>query len=295
MRRRRSALLMGFCGWPDSSSSTGEPFAFFLLVLLCFFAVLVGCCVDGGPSASASISVCCCFSVLCPDPGVSSANVGLTSTTASPPSPVPPSPSSRTMMVPSASSVVDCLNRSGRKSFGEGRGDGLMAARRSRRVRCWRTYPLRNRAAVQRKTRVVVSIWSVFKWCCLPSSALCHGTWQQIRGGKLHTNGGRNGNGYLPRGEEHSLVVIATLCDVRSGFAGYGFSCSTQLKNASEIPIRVGICNKQINPTSGSMTSPCPSLHKQGNVGWTGNYRLSLPHPCQEFRGSRLSGARHQK
>ena len=42
-------------------------------------------------------------------------------------------------MLPSASSVVDCLNRSGRKTLGDGRGEGLMAARRSRKVRCWMT------------------------------------------------------------------------------------------------------------------------------------------------------------
>lgn len=63
------------------------------------------------------------------------------------------------MMVPSSSSVVDCLNLSGKKILGEGLGGCLIAALISRSVRCWMAYPLRKRASVKKNT-IVIS-WNV--------------------------------------------------------------------------------------------------------------------------------------
>ena len=54
-------------------------------------------------------------------------------------------------MVPSGSSVVVCLKRSGMKMRGEGAGS-FMPRRISRRVRCWMTQPLAKSSAVKRRT-----------------------------------------------------------------------------------------------------------------------------------------------
>ncbi|KAL2167814.1 hypothetical protein VTG60DRAFT_779 [Thermothelomyces hinnuleus] len=155
---------MGFCRssapWPASASasaggrvvppsprpcSPGSPALLFASV------VLAGCCPcssargSGSPAAASSRGV---------PPASPSGRVGLTSTIRGllppfAPSPSPwrspwpwpwPWPSWSTTAVPSGSSVVECLKREGgRKMLGDGRGGGLIAARRSRRVRCWMT------------------------------------------------------------------------------------------------------------------------------------------------------------